>query len=179
MESRFSVCFGLLAVLSPLAANAMGKPASYSDFWSVVPRRGSGNCVVENVSVRIDEMRDPLNQERNYDVCAVPSSLILTDHGARAQFVTAMAPGGNYDVTYDSGFWEVNCRTMEVRAANGWGFSIKRPETSHWNYKAFRYYKSQNLWVDIGFNPSWFAWKPMSSIGAREQWLCAQWRRSR
>ena len=176
MKSIHTVSLGLLASLSSMAVSAAGKPAYYSDFWSVVPRRDYVNCVVTGVSARIYQHRIPKTNETFWEICVIPSSLIFTENGARAQFIQAMGSGKGSDSSYASSFWEVNCRTMEVRTARDWEFGEDRPESTHWNYKRFRYLKTMNLWLATEDTTEWTAWKPIVTIMDEETWLCKQWR---
>jgi hypothetical protein len=176
MKSIHPASLGLLASLSTVDVIAAGKPAYYSDFWSVVPRHDYVNCVVKGVSARIYQHRIPKTNETFWEGCVVPSSLILTENGARAQFINAIGSGKGSDSSYDSSFWEVNCRTMEVRTARDWEFSEDRPQSTHWNYKRFRYLKPMNLWLVTDGTTEWSAWKPIDTILDEEIWLCKQWR---
>jgi hypothetical protein len=179
MKSIHSVSLGLLASLSSMAVSAAGKPADFGDFWSVVPRRGNVNCVVKGVSARIYQLRIPKTNETYVDLCVVPSSLILTENGARAQFILAGKAGKGSDNSYASGFWEVNCRAMEKRTAEHWEFFEDRPESDHWNYKNFRYISYMNLWLAAEGMTEWSAWRPIEKILDIETWLCRQWRNAR
>lgn len=140
------------------------------EYWDSLPLTGSARCSHPDL-LHMNEYNDAFALRTV--LCAVKSSLIVTNFGARAQMILAIEgrrAGNSY-----SAFWkEVNCETMEERfTMSVWSFQGHEP-SSYGKSKGINS-KGMDIWSE-GRSSNWSNWMPITSNDEEHKWLCKQWR---
>jgi hypothetical protein len=178
MERRLKDPLVLALIASTaLSAQAGDLPILWPIMVDKVLPKDRAECVVPNLTRQF-----AISQEDGYvdQSCVVIDSLIITEAGARAQFLSArftpLEIGQRNSSRLIYVFWqqEMNCRTMDSRERYNSNLitTVPRPINDA-SYAAD--------WVRGDYSKEdreWSAWEPISFMSASRTWLCDQWRAS-
>ena len=183
-KSSFRPGLNAIAACIILCRPANAGDLYMSHFLFRVPMTGQVDCVVKGKTFRVDSQDQDWESwlpkgARVVDVCVNPSSVILTENGARAQFIYGF--GGKEGNNYASGWSEMNCRSMERRSSNGWEFQLTEPSLKVKQARAVqggRYIMSRYGYWSLITPVTWTSWTAVTNHDALGKWLCAQWKSS-
>ena len=145
--------------------------------WQVTEKvslTGVASCFIPGLTHRVKEQFGRYG-DRTFDICVVPSSLVITEKGARVQMFYATGTGANYPVEFTSYFLEADCRTMQDRSKADWSFSKDQPSEELMRRYRYFYAADVGVWGKYQERDPWFEWKPITNLTEQHKWICRQW----
>lgn len=163
MIRTIALTFAALSICSvTTSANA---DSSIVYFKDVFPSQGTANCNSPRTTTTT------VYTVTKSKVCIDHSSFIKTEEGGRVRVISANQMRGKPH--YGAWFSEVNCKTMEKRSNNLWGFTTADMSSAAIKYKYAGWKKYGSTWISRS-REGWSEWEPITNMTNEYKWICKQ-----